>query len=465
MSPKRIAISVSTALVCSAATLLVDYALSPQLGFLSVGAMPYAIVPMLLAFAVSPLSAFVAAIANAAILIALVPAGEAISLPQRIGIAVVILATYAAYRIYARVSLDRAALAERRVELDEQNRLLQIQATSGEENLQALYNRLAVESRTITMLAELLPQLYSFNRSDVLDATLAAATLLSGAETAALYRFDEASLTLTREATRPLRAETIFPQTLDVASSTEGWVVRTARFFSLKYVLHDEGLAALHQGRTTIAVPVSMAGRVWGVLSVGEIPFLHYNQYAERSLQIVAALAVPGLEQSFGAVREEPARARADGGENRSMNELYADLQREFEEEGLVSVFLIDLGSNAGGALPLGDDGIDDLVGQVGRTLTSLTGGAVRAYRYQLPHQLALITVNQGFDAASYFLLRILEAINGRAWTIEGETILPRAIIGFASSNQVDGGADEIIARAESMLVLQRQAGADVDGV
>lgn len=474
MAPKRLAGILGTAIIASTAVLVLDVLLDFELGFFSTGALPYIALALLLSVIVHPRSGLVAAIWTALLLFIVLPVAvhewalpiivpdvRTLTPEQRITILLLMLSSYIVHRVHARVSVDRNQLRERRRELEDENRLLQVQNHSFEESLKTLYNRIAVESRSITILAELLPQLYSFNRHDVLESSLTAAALMSGGEVAALYRFDETSLSLRREAARPRRAEEVFPQQLDASSSIEGWVVRKGTAFSLRMLLHDGNLRTIHQGRTTIAVPVAIRGRVWGVLSVGAIPFLQYNQYAERALQIVAALSVPGLEQSFGIIGDAT-ESESDGDTERGMrpiDELYDDLTGELAEEDLVSLFLIELTSNGEDPLSISPDAYDELVAQVGRTLVSVSGGAARTYHYQLPGQLALLTVSQGFDAASYFLLRILEAINGRAWTVEDETVLPQAVVGFASSNQVDGGAEALIAKAEAVLILQRGSG------
>jgi len=472
MALKRLVTVLGTAIITATALLGVDLLLDGELGFLSTGALPYVAMAMLLSIIVHPLCGLVAATWSVLLLFIVVPWieqqwGTGFTIPnvvditreQRVVILFMVLAGYAVYRVYARVQIDRDQLRTRRRAQDEENRQLQIQNYSYEDSLQNLYNRIAVESRSITMLAELLPQLYSFNRQDVLEASLEAAGLMCNAGIAALYRFDETSLSLQREGARPRRAEEVFPPQLDAAASIEGWVVRSGSQFSLRLLLHDESLRALHQGRSTIAVPVMIRGRVWGVLSVGEIPFLQYNQYAERALQIVAALSVPGLEQSFGVVGDagenEPGEETAMG----SIDDLHDDLASALENGGQASLFLIELTSNGSSQLAISPDAYDDLVVQVARTLVSISGGAARAYRYQLQGQLALVAVSQGFDAASYFLLRILEAINGRAWTVEDDTVLPQAVVGFASSSQVGGDAEALIAKAESVLILQRGSG------
>jgi hypothetical protein len=132
---------------------------------------------------------------------------------------------------------------------------------------------------------------------------------------------------------------------------------------------------------------------------------------------------------------------------------LYADLEKLVEGGGQVSLFLVELRGYARQPLALNDDRQRQLVETVADRLHLLTSGAARLYRYQLANQFALIGANLGYDAAPYFLLRILETIGGQAWSVDAETVLPEALVGFSSSH--DGDAETMIDRAESMLAVQ----------
>jgi hypothetical protein len=118
-----------------------------------------------------------------------------------------------------------------------------------------------------------------------------------------------------------------------------------------------------------------------------------------------------------------------------------------------VSLFLVELRGPRRSPLPLSDEQHVELVDAIGDRLHQLTGGAARLYRYHLPNQFALVGLNLDFDAAPYFLLRILETIGSRAWTVEGETTFPEPLVGFSSDH--DGDATAMIHAAERMLAAQ----------
>jgi hypothetical protein len=118
-----------------------------------------------------------------------------------------------------------------------------------------------------------------------------------------------------------------------------------------------------------------------------------------------------------------------------------------------VSLFLVELRGIGRRRLSLSHDREAELVEKICDRLFTLTSGAAKLYRYQLANQFALVGANLGYDAAPYFLLRILETIGGEAWSVSGETVLPEAVVGFASSR--DGDVEVMIDRAETMLAVQ----------
>lgn len=448
-----------------------DALLSPQLGFLSLGAMPYLALLVVVAAVAGGGAAIVAATALFALLtggatylesvadISLrgVDAGT-LTAEQRVGLVLGLLITAAVIHSRSSLSATVAQAQERAREARDSAETMRGEAAAMETSLRDLYNRHAVEHRSISGLGEQLSRFQSLDRATVLDATLSATRLMTGAEGVAIYQVDEATLQLTRQAVWPEQNQARYAPTLDIASTIEGWVVRTNQMFTLRYLTEQPELAKIDHGSTIIAVPIRTRGRTWGVLVVGDMPFLAYNQTAEVSLEVVAALAAGGVEQSFGAAATVvPAdTAPEDTPEESLLHEpdvLQPDLERMVAAGGQVSLFIVELRGYARHPLALSHDKQRQLVETVCDRLYLLTSGAARLYRYQLASQFVLVGANLGYDAAPYFLLRILETIGGEAWSVEAETILPEALVGFASTH--DGGAEVMIDRAEAMLAVQ----------
>ncbi|MFO8044232.1 MAG: GAF domain-containing protein, partial [Alkalispirochaeta sp.] len=476
--------------IISLLAVCLDVVLSPQLGFLSVGAMPY----LALVVAVAAVSGGGAAVLIAVLILGVVTlvaplTGELLNIPvarinpaaltgeQRVGlvlgIAVTAAIVYNRSTLTAGVQQATAGAREAREEADTMRR----EAAAMETSLRDLYTRHAVEHRSISGLGEQLSRFQSLDRATVLDATLSSTRLMTGASGVVIYQLDEGTLQLTRRAVWPEPDRDRYASTLDIASTIEGWVVRTNQMFTLRYLTEQPELAEIDHGNTIIAVPIRTRGRTWGVLVVGDMPFLAYNQTAEVSLEVVAALAAGGVEQSFGsagmvahtttgsdsaAVSPAGASARTPAGGPgggpasgeslvlHDMDSLYRDLETMADAGGQVSLFIVELRGYARQPLTLSHDRQRQLVETVCDRLYLLTSGAARFYRYQLANQFALVGANLGYDAAPYFLLRILETIGGQAWSVDAETVLPEPLVGFSSSN--DGDPEVMVDRAEAML-------------
>ncbi len=475
--------------IISLLAVCLDVVLSPQLGFLSVGAMPY----LALVVAVAAVSGGGAAVFTAVLIVGVVTlvaplTGELLNISvgridpaaltgeQRAGLVLGIVVTaaivYNRSALTAGVQQATASAREAREEADTMRR----EAAAMETSLRDLYTRHAVEHRSISGLGEQLSRFQSLDRATVLDATLSSTQLMTGASGVVIYQLDEGTLQLTRQAVWPEPDRDRYATTLDIASTIEGWVVRTNQMFTLRYLTEQPELAEIDHGNTIIAVPIRTRGRTWGVLVVGDMPFLAYNQTAEVSLEVVAALAAGGVEQSFGSAgmvahatgagssvagtaggNDSPAHATGSPADGElvlhDMDSLYTDLETMADAGGQVSLFIVELRGYARQPLTLSHDRQRQLVETVCDRLYLLTSGAARFYRYQLANQFALVGANLGYDAAPYFLLRILETIGGQAWSVDAETVLPEPLVGFSSSN--DGDPEVMVDRAEAMLAMQ----------
>ncbi|MFW5695123.1 MAG: GAF domain-containing protein [Alkalispirochaeta sp.] len=466
-------------ILISVLVVALDGFLSPQLGFLSLGAMPY--LAALVAIAASAGGG--AAIVAGGLLLILTTLGAPwvgrvvgvplhgidvalLSAEQRLGLVVGLVVTAGIIHTRTGLSVTVAQAHEQAQAARDSAEKMRVEAAAMETSLRDLYSRHAVEHRSISGLGEQLARFQSLDRATVLDATLSATRLMTGAAGIVIYQVDEATLQLTRQAVWPEQDQERYALSLDIASTIEGWVVRTNQMFTLRYLTEQPELAKIDQGNTIIAVPIRTRGRTWGVLTIGDMPFLAYNQTAEVSLEVVAALAAGGVEQSFGTAGTVANGATADAGDEASdtavvlhePDALYSDLQRMVAAGGQVSLFIVELRGYARQPLTLSHDRQRRLVETICNRLYLLTSGAARLYRYQLANQFVLVGANLRYDAAPYFLLRILETIGGDAWSVDAETILPEALVGFSSSH--DGSPEVMIDRAEAMLAVQTGADA-----
>ncbi len=337
-----------------------------------------------------------------------------------------------------------------------------IEAQALEASLRTTMNRMATERTTMTILAEQLKRLQSFDQNEVYQATLSSVRLLTGATSCVIYRFHEEHLKLERTAVWPARHAERYALSLPVASSLEGHVVRTGALFSLRQLVEHPQLRSLDQNNTVICVPVVVRNRTWGVLTIGRIPFLKYTEYAEKALQVTAALAAPALENALPMVSVErdgvPLNDSADSTDTASVRP-FEELRKHLEStlvqaerlDYQVSMLLVELSS------ALDFDGQLALSSVVGNALGGVTGNSTTIFHYQSPNQIVLVTVSTGVEATGYLLLRITELVTGQAWTVDEETVLPEAVVGFATSTTCGYDADQFFRRSEQILALQRQ--------
>lgn len=313
-------------------------------------------------------------------------------------------------------------------------------------------NRLATERSSITILHEQIQRLQSFDRTQVLDATLTAVRLMTGATSCALYRFHEETLELERMALWPARHDSRYPQMKAVASSIEGYVVRTGQPFSLRNLIDNPELRELEARNAVICVPIVTRNQIWGVLTVGRIPFLYYNEHAEKALQVTAAIVAPALDQALPLVSMEGAAQPALF----SYDMLHEALQERLHAAGElgfhVMVLLVELQTS----LEFNEQ--MELSRAVGEDIAGRLGQGVAVFQYQQAHQLALVSVSTRSEAAGYLLLRVTDLVSSKAWTVEDETVLPRTIIGFGTSAQSGYDVTALLNQAETMLTIYRRA-------
>ncbi|MCA1754241.1 MAG: GAF domain-containing protein [Spirochaeta sp.] len=339
-------------------------------------------------------------------------------------------------------------------------------------SLRTVNNRIATELSSITIMYEQMQRLQSLDQREVLDATLAGVRLITGATSCVIYRFHEQSLKLRRLAVWPARDESWYSESLTVASTIPGHVIRTGRPFSIREFVDQPELRSIDDQRTIICTPIVVRNQIWGVLSIGRLPFIRYNEYAEKGLQVVAALAAPALEHAMPSAggnqraAEPDDRMRMAGGEGEIESPVlpYEQLHTTLEEQTRVAeqlryhiaLILIELQTH------LPEDESVILCETVGAAIAHTAGTSSSIFFYQQAGQLALVALGTSYDATGYLLLRVTELIGGRAWMVAEEMVLPQAVVGFGTSTQCGYDATKLIRRAEQVLALQQEMELDL---
>ena len=91
---------------------------------------------------------------------------------------------------------------------------------------------------------------------------------------------------------------------LNIENSIEGWVYRNNRIVSARIINNYENLKKMDTGRNLITLPIPLHKNIWGVLNIEDMPFVKYNQYTERMLEIIISLAEPALSRAVDHERQ-----------------------------------------------------------------------------------------------------------------------------------------------------------------
>lgn len=469
VSPARsFAISIASLLVLATIDVLIPHAV----GFLELGAMPWAALLVVLTAYAGGIGTIVA---GTGILVWVLAVGPALAgsgafpaytvplteapLTVRYGTLAAIASAYFVAIKLKRLSFERTSTrdaardsAARADALHTENHALKLIH-------QKTRNRLATERSSITILYEQIQRLQSFDQRQVLDATLTTIRLMTGATSCVVYRFHEQNLELERVAVWPSRHEGRYELRRSLASTLEGHVVRTGKLFTLRHLIDSPELRALEDNRTMMCVPVKTGNQIWGVLTVGRLPFLSYNEHAEKSLEVIAAIVAPALDRSVPLVghdhlRDDDTDIDTDGiMPYEQFTELLERKVRAAETLDFhVLAVIIELQT------ALGYDRQIELTTRVGERIAAAMGRDVVVSQYQQASQLALITMSTRSEAAGYLLLRVTDMVTGQAWTVADETVLPRALVGFGSSAQSGYDGVSLLRQAEQMLSVFRSA-------
>jgi GGDEF domain-containing protein len=246
---------------------------------------------------------------------------------------------------------------------------------------------------------------------------------------------------------------------LSDTESIEGWVVRNNSMFSVRMLMENEALAKLDTGRSIVTLPISAGRRIWGVLSIEEMPFEKYNLYAERLLLVIMALARPMLERGIefeSIVRQEdvhPVTGLPSFPEFYAMLEL--ELARLRQEKGTLAIVLVEIANFADLAERGGREEAFRLAARLAALLREAAAGPVWIFHYKAEEQLAVICPNLDADGASLFSLRLLGKVNGEEWSIAGARTVADVVLGFAARSGAQT-ADELMEAAENLLQMQK---------
>ncbi|MBE3133576.1 MAG: GAF domain-containing protein [Acidobacteria bacterium] len=346
----------------------------------------------------------------------------------------------------AAFSRDKGLLKRQVRALQSANRELEERISRQEDSITSLYSQVQV--------------LNSLNLSKALQAMLEMVRRFIGATRCSIWEHRPEARRL--ELVARLGEEPADGQLGAIAmdGSIEGWVVRNNSMFSVKMVLENQQLAKLDTGRAIIALPIAAGRRIWGVLSVEEMPFAKYNLYAERLLLLIMTLAGPALERAIeyeAVVRQEDINPVTG---LPSFSQFYALLERELSrqdaENGTLAVMVMELLNFPALVAEHGREPTLRLLAEITPLVLELSGGKARFFHYKGETQLAVLAPNLDADGASLFSLNLLTRVNEHQWALRDTRVFLELILGFGVRAGAGQSADDLLEAAENLLEMQK---------
>jgi polysaccharide biosynthesis protein PelD len=346
------------------------------------------------------------------------------------------------------------------VSLSREKGLLKRKARALEAANRELEERLSRQRDSITSLYSQMQMLNSLNLSKAFLAILEMVRRFVGATRCSIWehRPESKTLALASRLGSPEGSDTT--TTLADDGSIEGWVVRNNTMFSVKMLLQNEALAKLDTGRAIMTLPISAGRRIWGVLTIEEMPFAKYNLYAERLLLVIMALARPMLERAIefeSVVRQEDTHPVTG---LPSFPQFYAMLQIEFArleaEKGTLAILIVELANFDELAEAHGKQQVFGLLRDLAAMAQEIVAGPTWQFHYKTEPQLALVCPNLDADGASLLSLTLLGKVNGHEWRCGDARVSIELVLGFAARSGGGQSADELMEAAERLLEMQK---------
>ena len=325
---------------------------------------------------------------------------------------------------------------------------------------QTLEARVSRQSDSVTSLYSHVEEIYSLNLSKALDAILDITRRFTGATKASIwmYQTDRKELTLAAQTGWEVQEKATTVLSLD--DSIEGWVLRNNMIFSVKLLLEYENLNKMDTGRNLITLPLKAGNRIWGILNISAMPFVKYNLYTERLLQMILALASPALDRAIeydSIVRQvdiHPVTGLPSFSNFHSL--LEKEIQRMTLENGSLSVIILELVNMEELQQSFGEPKTYELLKRVLDDLIKESHNQARFFQYKAVHQLAALYPGLDFDGTSQLCLEILNAINGAKWEIDEKPVNLEMILGYSTLGEKDVRADDMLEIAENLLEMQK---------
>jgi GGDEF domain-containing protein/uncharacterized protein YoxC len=325
---------------------------------------------------------------------------------------------------------------------------------------QELEERINRQQDSITALYTQIQELYSLSLGKALEAILATVRKFSGATSASIWEYRGEAKELRLAANLGWESAGGLSTVIPLDQSIEGWVARNNLTFSVKMLIQYENLRKMDSGRNLMTIPIAPGRKMWGVLNIEEMPFIKYNLYTEKILQLIIALAEPALERAleYDALTRQaeinPYTGLASFSQFFSL--LETELQRTILQQGTLSVMILELVNFSAFIEEHGRENAYSVLVAMIEKLKSLSQSKASFFHYKAENQLALLFPALDYDGTSLFCLETLAAMNQKTWKLNEKQLFPELILGYASLGGGQQTAEELLESAENLLEMQK---------
>jgi len=323
-----------------------------------------------------------------------------------------------------------------------------------------LEERVSGQKDSITLLQNQVRKLASLNLDQALSTILETIELFTETRASSIWIPDPASSLLVPAATRGWKEGDERETALDPDTSIEGYVLRNRKPFSVRMLLDNAEFDRFDAARNIITLPIIVKDKVWGALTIEDLPFERYSLYSESLLAILLSLAEPYLRS---ITEYESLHAQREVDPDTGFPQypvLWANLAKELErrafDPGFVTLVVVEM-ANFETALerwPRAD--LKRLLFQVKEAFDASSNEKHQAFHFKTDGQFALLLPGLDQDGASFLCLDLLTICAGLELRIGGEIVSLEIIVGFASSRGGAGDPDTMVETAEHLLSIQR---------
>ncbi|MBI9106254.1 MAG: hypothetical protein JEZ04_05865 [Spirochaetales bacterium] len=359
--------------------------------------------------------------------------------------------------------IDRLKISKIRERLrtlvKENHRLKKISSAQLEINRE-LEERVTGQRTTIATLHKQMHRMDSLNLGKSLDVLIETVEMFTGATELTIWTQSSAGGFLHSPASSHKKGNFDSSEMLSIDDSIEGWVFRNSRIVSARMINNYENLKKMDRGRNLITMPIPINKQIWGVLNIEEMPFVRYNQYTEKLLEIIISLAEPALSRAVDHDRQiHQSETDADTGLplfSQLYNMLNRYIKSSTETETRMSLLIIEMQNYAELCSQSPASSVKKLFLNLIDDILMTTAGTAEFFMHKSANQMSVLIPGLDGDGASLLCLEILGLINSAGWTIGNKEVFVEMIIGYSSFGENASDADGLLKHAEHLLEIQK---------